>query len=214
MMIDRTSFYAEIRRQALAKRAEYSVRTEIFGVREVRRIYSHEGVAIDIRSLPPALKAIYVCIEGEASVAIRKGLPGAPKLFALVHELKHHWLDQQLIQSGNLTCGDYNMSELTEKSAEVFAAEFIYPMDEFAEDIGACSVGRWQIDDIIRFKRERCRAKVSYMFIQKRMIRMKLVELSQLEGVKFQRREEEIYGPPVYKQAWFQARRRAARGPR
>jgi Zn-dependent peptidase ImmA (M78 family) len=49
-----------------------------------------------------------------------------PRLFALVHELKHHYIDQESIRGGELKCGDYNANQIIEKGAEVFAAEFIY----------------------------------------------------------------------------------------
>jgi hypothetical protein len=63
----------------------------------------------------------------------QKDLPRAPKLFALAHELKHQYVDQQLMKDGRIQCGDYNRNEFIEKTAEVFAAEFIYPKAEMRE---------------------------------------------------------------------------------
>jgi Zn-dependent peptidase ImmA (M78 family) len=135
MAIDRNAYYAHIRELALIKRSEFSVVTETFGLAQVRGIYRREGVTIDSRKLTPRLKAIYMCSEGDCSVAIRKDLPKEPKLFALVHELKHHWADRELMEAGLLSCGSFNEGELYEKAAEVFAAEFIYPEAEFRSDI-------------------------------------------------------------------------------
>jgi Zn-dependent peptidase ImmA (M78 family) len=142
-------------------------------------------------------------------VAIRKDLPDEPKIFALVHELKHHWLDQELIREGIIRCGDYNANELVEKGAEVFAAEFIYPEEEFLRDAKECQPSSWVAEDVVRFKRLHCRAKVSYMFIRKGLERRGLVKPQQFEGVKFRKLEEEIYGVPFYKQPWFKERRKS-----
>ncbi|WP_158007717.1 ImmA/IrrE family metallo-endopeptidase [Methyloceanibacter marginalis] len=185
------------------------MKTAGFGLREARQIYRAEAITIDRRPLPSCLKAIYMCDEVDVSVAIRIGLPMEPTLFALVHELKHHWADQELVRAGYVTCGDYNQNELVEKGAEVFAAEFIYPVAEFSDDIKSLGDGKWDVDKIIRFKREVCRAKVSYTFVRKRLERLGLVSRDQFDGVKFQKREEEIYGTPLYKQRWFRDRRRA-----
>lgn len=205
--MDKALYYAHMREAARRKRGQLSISTESLGVREIRKIYRAEGIIIDIRKLPPSLKAIYVAHD-DISVAIRKDLPDEPKIFALVHELKHHWLDQELIRAGIVRCGDYNENELVEKGAEVFAAEFIYPEDEFLHDAKKCQPSSWAAEDIIRFKRDHCRAKVSYKFIRKGLERRGLVAPEQFADIKFQKLEEEIYGIPFYKQAWFKERRK------
>lgn len=207
MTNNKAKYYAFMRDLARKKRAELGIQTRAFGIREIRRIYKRENITIDIRKLPSCLKAIYLAEGGEVSVAIRKDLPDEPKLFAFAHELKHHWADQELISSGLLRCGDYNANELQEKGAEVFAAEFIYPEEEFLEDVQACNEAEWKPQDVVRFKKFHCRAKVSYTFIRKGLERRGLVERDQFATVKFQKLEEEIYGVPLYKQPWFRQRR-------
>jgi Zn-dependent peptidase ImmA (M78 family) len=192
---------------AREKREQFGIKTDSLGVREVRGIYRKEGITIDIRKLPSCLKAIYVANDDDISVAIRKDLPDEPKIFALVHELKHHWIDQELIRAGIVQCGDYNAGELVEKGAEVFAAEFIYPDEEFLLDAMSCQCSTWTPEDVVRFKRNHCRAKVSYTFIRKGLERRGLVGPEQFSKVKFQKLEAEIYGQPFYKQPWFKARR-------
>jgi hypothetical protein len=49
--------------------------------------------------------------------------------------------------------------------------------------------------------------RVSYTFI-KRLGRMRLVSADQFDGVKFQKREDELYGIPFYEQARFRQRRK------
>src|SRR5215204_5413317 len=96
-----------MRELARKRRAEYSIQTAAFGVREIRALYRKEKITIDIRKLPACLKAIYLAQDGDVSVAVRKDLPDEPKIFALVHESKHHWVDQELIRNGLVRCGDY-----------------------------------------------------------------------------------------------------------
>jgi Zn-dependent peptidase ImmA (M78 family) len=127
----RSAYYEELSRLAREKRAEYCVDTSAFGLREVRAIYKAEGICLDHWPLPRKIKALYMCDEGHCSVALQPNLPYEPKLFALIHELKHHYCDRAELGEGVIHCGDYDANELIEKGAEVFAAEFIYPEDEF-----------------------------------------------------------------------------------
>jgi len=213
MTIDRSAYYSHIRELASIKRTEFSVKTEAFGLSKVREIYRREGIVIDSRKLTSRLKAIYMCSDGDCSVAIRKDLPKEPKLFALVHELKHHWADRQLMEAGHLSCGSFNENELHEKAAEVFAAEFIYPESEFRSDIysfaEAHKIQNWTVDDVVHFKRNKCRANVSYTYIRKRLEWLGKISPAQFHGVQFQKREDQLYGAPIYRQAWFIARRKA-----
>jgi Zn-dependent peptidase ImmA (M78 family) len=205
--MDRQLHYQRIRDLARRKRTEHAVQTGSFGVREIRAIYRKERVLIDIRKLPSCLKAIYLVQDGEASVAVQKDLPDEPKIFALMHELKHHWFDQELIKSEAFSCGDYNANELEEKGAEVFAAEFIYPDAELFDDLQTCNGSVWRPEDIVRFKRDHCRAKVSYTFIRKGLERRGLIKPKEFADVRFQKLEHEIYGLPFYRQRWFRDRR-------
>lgn len=212
MAIDRNAYYAHIRELALIKRSEFSVVTENFGLAQVRGIYRREGIIIDTRPLTPRIKAVYMCSDGECSVAIKKSLPKEPRLFALVHELKHHWADRHLMEAGQLSCGLFNENELFEKAAEVFAAEFIYPEAEFRSDVYAFEesykVRKWTADDVVHFKRNQCKANVSYTFIRKRLEWFGKITPAEFRGVQFQKREDQLYGPPVYRQAWFIERRK------
>lgn len=82
----------------------------------------YEGIRIDSWNLPGTkIRACYFA-DGEPSVMVRKDLPREPKLFALVHELKHHYVDRESILNGEHRCGAYNENELIEKGADVFAA--------------------------------------------------------------------------------------------
>jgi Zn-dependent peptidase ImmA (M78 family) len=192
------AYYEDLKRLAREKRPLYGVNTAAFGLREVRQIYKKENIRIDQRTLPYKIKAIYMCADGDFSVAIQRSIPDEPKLFALVHELKHHYRDQEIIQAGEIRCGDYNANELIEKGAEVFAAEFIYPEEEFANDLRALGIEVWTPENVVHLKRQ-CKAKVSYTFICKRLERLGLISRGQFKGVKFKNLEEQLYGVPFYR---------------
>jgi Zn-dependent peptidase ImmA (M78 family) len=196
--MNRRAYYEDLKALAREKRVDHGVDTAAFGLTEVRRIYKSEGIRIDYWPLPYKIKGIYMCADGDPGVAIQQALPYEPKLFALVHELKHHYRDQAVIGAGMIHCGDYNANELIEKGAEVFAAEFIYPEAEFADDLGALQVRVWSPEEVVRFKRI-CKAKVSYRYICKRLEWLALVTGGQFNAVKFQKLEDSLYGIPYHR---------------
>lgn len=204
--MSRRAYYEDLLRLAHEKRALYNVDTAAFGLMQVRSIYRAEGIKIDYWPLPYKIKALYMCADDDCTVAIQKSLPEEPKLFALIHELKHHYRDREALGSGVIHCGDYNANELIEKGAEVFAAEFIYPEAEFAEDIRARGVTMWTAENIVHLKRGG-KAKVSYRFICKRLERLGLITVGHFNGVQFQKLEDQIFGVPFYRR---RHRRRAS----
>lgn len=198
-----------MRALALEKRRLYEVETDKLNVRFIQRIYRREGIKIDRRVLRGnKIRASYFCDDGDCSFLLKKDLPPAPKLFALAHELKHHYEDQQLIRDGVIECGDYNRNEFIEKSAEVFAAEFIYPESEMRELAASMGINAQTCtpERIIDFKRA-CPACVSYTFIVKRFERFGFCPKGVYQDVHFQNLEEEIHGLPFYKQEWFKKQR-------
>src|SRR5262249_51530425 len=160
----------QLKALARQKRAQHNVITGDLGLQVVRNIYKAEGVTLDYRKLPAKIRAIYMCDDDDPSVAINNHLPAEPKLFSLVHELKHHYTDRKMIQDGIVKCGDYNAQQEIEIGAEVFAAEFIYPESEFIEFARKLNLARLQTtaEQIVQFKRD-CGAPVSFTFIRKRL---------------------------------------------
>ena len=201
--MSRGAHYETLKVLAREKRSHYCVVTESFGLMEVRKIYKTEGIRIDYYPLPYKIKALYMCADGDCSVAVQRKLPDEPKLFALIHELKHHYCDRDALGNGVIHCGDYNMDDVIEIGAEVFAAEFIYPEAEFIRDIAPLRIASWTPEDIVRLKRN-CKAKVSYRYLCKRLERLGHIARGAYDHVKFQKLEEKIYGVPYYR------RRRAA----
>jgi Zn-dependent peptidase ImmA (M78 family) len=196
--MSRHAYYEQLKLLARQKRAEHGVDTAALGLRAVREIYKVEGVRIDYYPLPYKIKALYMCDDGDCTVALQRRLPDEPKLFALIHELKHHYCDREALGAGVIHCGDYDANELIEKGAEVFAAEFIYPEAEFAEDITHLDLSFSDAADVVRVKHS-CKAKVSYKFISKRLERLGRITAGQFDGVQFQKLEEQMFGVPFYR---------------
>jgi Zn-dependent peptidase ImmA (M78 family) len=203
--------YEALKELARKKRTEYGVVTASLNLIVVRKIYGAERIRIDPWKFPSTIRAVYMCDDADPSVAINKALPREPKLFSLVHELKHHYLDRQLIENGEIRCGDYNANQGIEIGAEVFAAEFIYPEEEFnscVERLGI-ELTKCSAQDVVRLKRE-CGACVSYQFLRKRLIRLGFATPDVFDGIQFQKLEEQMFGVPIYKQQWFKKRRKRA----
>jgi Zn-dependent peptidase ImmA (M78 family) len=154
------------------------------------------------------LRASYFA-DDEPAVMNKRSLPREPKLFALVHELKHHYVDREHILGGKHDCGNYNENEQIEIGAEVFAAQFIYPEDEMRialQDFGA-QIGKCTPETIVHFKQV-CVAIVSYTFLAKRFERFGLIERGICAKTRFKKLEEELLGTPFYKRPGYWDRRK------
>lgn len=198
-----------MRSLAREKRHLHNVQTDKLNIRFIQCVYKAEGIKIDRRTLRGnRIRASYFCEDGECSVLLKKDLPPAPKLFALAHELKHHYVDQQLMKDGAIRCGDYNRNEFIEKTAEVFAAEFIYPESEMREMAASMGINAQSCtkEKIVDFKRA-CPVCISYIFVVKRFERFGFCSRGEFKDIQFQKLEEEIHGLPIYKQPWFKERR-------
>lgn len=207
--MSRWDYYEAMKVLAARKRLQYDVCTEKLGLQKVREIYRSEGITIDLWKTSARIRAVYMCEGNDPSVLVNRSLPKEPRLFAMVHELKHHYCDQDAMQNGEIQCGDYNANEVIEKAAEVFAAEFIFPEQEFLDCVRSLGLkpGAVTPENLVELKRS-CGAQVSYTFLRKRLEWFNFIDVGEFAKVQFQKLEEEIYGVPIYRQPWFQARRR------
>jgi hypothetical protein len=83
----------------------------------------------------------------------------------------------------------------------VFAAELIYPEGQFATDLQArdIAMGGCTAEVIVRLKRE-TRTTLSYAGLVKRAEFLGFAPSGILQGVKWKKLEESIFGLPIYKQ--------------
>lgn len=204
--MNRSQYYEQMRALALSKRAEHSVNTATLNLTFMRGIYRSERIRIDRWDIKGRkIRAAYFCEDDDNSVLLNDNLPREPKLFSLAHELKHHYVDRGVIQNGKIQCGDYNAHEAIEIAAEIFAAEFIYPRAEMHDLLNELGITQQNCcaEKLVDFKRA-CPALVSYSFIVKRFEWMDLCDQGEYKKVQFQKLEEQLHGPPIYKQKWYQ----------
>lgn len=197
--MERGAYYERMRRLARDKRAQYGVCTAEIGLAALARIYKDEGIRLDLWDGPlKKVKAAYFWEDGEASVLVKRSLPLEPRLFAQVHELKHHYEDRGMFVLG--CCDVTERSSMIEIGAEEFAAEFIYPVEEFEALLCDHDIRRQNCspEQVVSLKMA-CPAKISYTFIRKRLERLGIIAKGEFARVQFQRLQDRLYGVPFYK---------------
>jgi len=152
------------------------------------------------------LRGAYFSDESGPTVMLARGLPQDPMVFTMGHELKHHLVDAGLSLS---YCDSSNQSNPIEIGAEIFAAELIYPDDDFSSDLKDMGIklGDCTPEALVRLKHE-TRTTLSYAGLAKRAEFMGFAVVGSLAKVKWKKLEEKIYGVPLYK---LIRRRRAGR---
>ena len=196
-------YYKALELLAKEKREIFQIsETDRMSLSLMRKIYKKEGIRIDTAPRRmKKLRAAYFCEDGDYSVFISPQLPNEPKLFSLGHELKHHYVDQELLM---IYCFDVNsQSNRVEIGAEVFSAEFIFPMEHFKNCLadGGITSGNCSAEDICRLKQEN-RIPLSYQSICKRLYRLGVVPHGTFKKIKFTKVHENIYGVPFYKRTF------------
>jgi hypothetical protein len=202
--MSRTEYYNELKELARSIRSEFGLITPRVMRSDLRRIYRDREIKIDLWPQKfRTLRGAYFNDENGATVMLAKGLPEDPMVFTMAHELKHHLRDAGISVS---YCDPSNEREPIEIGAEVFAAELIYPENDFARDMVERNIGfgKCHPADLVRLKRE-TRTTLSYSGLAKRAQFLGFSNSGALIGVKWKKLEEEIYGVPFYKQ--FRVRR-------
>jgi Zn-dependent peptidase ImmA (M78 family) len=195
----RSTYYQQMRQLALDKRAEFGLTTRDISLSRLRKIYKAEGIIIDPCSgRLRKLKAAYFNDPDGCSVLLNMSLPEEPRLFAMLHELKHHYVDRDQLRC---FCQDvYENSPVIEIGAEVFAAEILFPEEEFEGYVADFGItGTVTPEDVVRMKYH-SPAKVSYQFLQKRLERLGLIAKGQFKGVQFYVLHKQMYGSQYYRQ--------------
>jgi Zn-dependent peptidase ImmA (M78 family) len=196
--MNRFAYYQEMKALARQVRADHKLTTPKVLRTDLRRIYKHYGIHIDL--WPHGLKRLrgaYFFDDLGASVMLAKGLPSDPMVFTMGHELKHHLVDRE---RGLSYCDASNASEPVEIGAEIFAAELIFPEQDFIERLSRMGIdkGRCSAETLVRLKRE-TETTLSYAGLAKRAEFLGLATEGSLGKVRWKKLEEQIYGEPVYK---------------
>ncbi|MCC6661390.1 MAG: ImmA/IrrE family metallo-endopeptidase [Phycisphaerales bacterium] len=197
--MNRAAYYNSLKDLARAKRLQYGLTTPRVQRSHLRAIYRDEGIRIDL--WPHRLREVrgaYFNDEIGPTVMLVKGLPEDPMVFTMAHELKHHLVDRELPVA---CCSDRNANEHIEIGAEIFAAEFIFPEEEFAATLARQGVaaGSCSAEDLVRLKHD-TRTTLSYAGLAKRAVFMNLALPAALANVRWKKLEEQMFGEPLYKQ--------------
>lgn len=196
--MNRSIYYETMKFRAREIREKYGLSAPRVTRTDLRRIYRDQGITIDL--WPHRLREVrglYMNDEHGSSVMLAKGLPEDPMVFTMAHELKHHLEDQHLQTT---LCSDRNMQEYIEIGAEIFAAEFIYPEQTFADDLARMGVtsGKCKAETLVHLKRQ-TRTTLSYAGLAKRAVFLGYALQGAFELIRWKKLEEEIYGVPIYK---------------
>lgn len=205
--MSRTEYYQQMKVRARAIRTHYSLDTPRVLRSDLRRIFKDQGIRVDL--WPHKLREIrgaYINDDLGPTVMLAKSLPEDPMVFTMAHELKHHLEDRHLSLAW---CGDKNATQHIEIGAEVFAAELIFPEDDFTNALTQMGVGVNQCtpEVLVRLKRQ-TRTTLSYAGLVKRAKFLGFSKNDTLDGVKWKKLEEQIFGEPSYKR--FLSRRRSS----
>jgi len=205
--VKRSEYYEQMRALARETRRQYGLDTPRVQKSQLRKIYKDQGIRIDL--WPHRMREVrgaYFNDELGPSVMLAKGLPEDPMVFTMAHELKHHLVDRDLPIA---CCSERNANEHIEIGAEIFAAELIYPEDEFAAALTAKGIkpGACTPETLVRLKRE-TRTTLSYAGLAKRAVFLKFAAPGSLDRIGWKKLEEEIYGVPLYKRFRGPARRK------
>jgi len=196
--MDRSEYYERMKLLARETRARFGITSPRVLRSDLRRIYGAEGIRI---TLWPhklhKLRGAYVHDDLGSEVLLAKSLPEDPTVFTMAHELKHHYVDAGLSLS---YCDLSNESNPIEIAAEIFAAELIYPEQDFARDLHQMGIlgSTCTAEVLVRLKHD-TRTTLSYAGLAKRAEFMGFAPPSSLAAIRWKKLEEQIYGEPIYK---------------
>lgn len=203
--MNRYKYYEELKTLARDIRVKHQIDTFRLQKSKLRQLYKFYGIKrIDLWPLKGVsrklklLRGAYFNDPDEPSVMIARHLPYDPAVFTMAHELKHHLKDRDLALS---YCDTSNEREPIEIGAEIFAAELIFPDQDFIDQMHQRGVytGQCTPEDIVRLKHE-TQTTLSYAGLVKKADFLKFSPAGSLEKVSWKKLEEQIYGEPIYKQ--------------
>src|SRR5262249_29310027 len=92
----RSAYYQEMKALARQVRADHGLTTPRVLRSDLRRIYKHHGIRIDLWPHRfKRLRGAYFFDDLGATVMLARGLPADPMVFTMGHELKHHLADRE-----------------------------------------------------------------------------------------------------------------------
>lgn len=188
-----------MKQRARAMREEFGLCTPRVLRSHLRRIFRAFGV--ELVYWPGKFKRIhgaYFSDEYGTTVMLERGLPEEPMIFTMAHELKHHLVDQ----SSQISCNEITpATDYIEKGAEVFAAELIFPEQDFLAALEQLGVKRGACcqRDLVVLKHE-TKTTMHYASLTKRAEFLGIAPEGTIPRTGWKKLEERLYGIPLYKQ--------------
>lgn len=191
--MNRQTYFEDLKLLARQVRAEHGLRSPRVLASDMRRIYDQHGIIID--SWPYRLRHLrgaFISDHLGNTVMLASGLPQDPMVFTMAHELKHFFRDRDL---GISYCHQSNFSQTVEMGAEIFAAELIYPDQDFTKHMRMLHVGRDQClpKTLVQLKLK-TRTTLSYAGLAIKAERLGYAPPCSLTRIKTWRKLESIYG--------------------
>ncbi|MFO0855927.1 MAG: ImmA/IrrE family metallo-endopeptidase [Phycisphaerales bacterium] len=193
-----SEYYKQMQVLARSTRTSHGIAGPKVTRSDLRRVYKALGITIDLWPYPlKGIRGAYFNDQNGPSVLLAKSLPTDPLVFTMAHELKHHLVDGQ---GGVSLCLAENQSAMIEIGAEVFAAEFLFPEEEFAQRLVEMKVGPGACtpEHLVHLKKQ-SQTTLSYAGMVKRAERLGFLPRGSTAKVAWKRLEEQLYGVPVYK---------------
>lgn len=208
----RTQYYEDLKQHARQVRADFGFTTPCVRRSDLQKIYREYEIKFDLWPKPGAprtarfkqLRGAFFWDELGATIMVSRDLPDEPAIFTMAHELKHFLFDRDL---GQVICFENNQNEAIEIGAEIFAAELMFPDQDFAALMLRMGIeeGRCTPEILVRLKHNQ-KATLSYAALTKKAKFLGFANSQAFGGVKWRQLEEQLLGEPVYKK--FQRHRR------
>jgi Zn-dependent peptidase ImmA (M78 family) len=191
--MNRQAYYEELKLLARQVRAENNLRSPRVLPSDLRRIYDRHGITID--SWPYRLRHLrgaFISDHLGTTVLLASGLPQDPMVFTMAHELKHFFRDRDL---GISYCDQSNLSREVEVGAEIFAAELLFPDQDFIKHMRSLRVGQDQcLPRTLVHLKCKTRTTLSYAGLAIKAERLGYAPARSLTKIKTWRKLEELYG--------------------
>jgi IrrE N-terminal-like domain len=191
--MNRQAYYEELKLLARQVRAEHGLCSQRVLASDLRRIYDRHGIVID--SWPYRLRHLrgaFISDDFGTTVMLASGLPQDPMVFTMAHELKHFFRDRDL---GISYCDQSNLDKAVEIGAEIFAAELLFPDQDFIKHMRLLRVGRDQClpKTLVQLKCD-TRTTLSYAGLAIKAERLGYAPACSLTKIKTWRKFEALYG--------------------
>ncbi len=196
--MSRYTYYEEMKALARRVRQEHGLDGARVLRSDLRRVYRANGIRIDLWPHRfKTLRGAYFDDDLGPTVVLARDLPPEPLIFTMAHELKHHLADRGRPLA---YCDVSNQREPVEIGAEVFAAELIFPEQDFIDNLRGMGVRQRQCrpEDLVHLKRQ-TGTTLSYAGLAKRAEYLAFALPGSLAGIRWKKLEETLYGEPLYK---------------